>query len=57
MRMGSVPIEVLDASLEYHRLLVSGENFTEFSTIMVAGRSDRAHTSAPPLVTSPEATP
>ena len=24
---------------------------------MVAGRSDRAHTSAPPLVTSPVATP
>ena len=39
MRMGSVPIEVLDASLEYHRLLVSGENFTEFSTIMVADQS------------------
>jgi len=34
-----VPIEVLDASLEYHRLLVSGENFTEFSTIMVADQS------------------
>ena len=35
MRMGSVPIEVLDASLEYHRLLVSGENFTEFSKIVI----------------------
>ena len=35
MVMGSVPIVVLDASLEYGRLLVSGENFTEFSAIVI----------------------
>ena len=33
MAMGSVPIRILDAEYEYHRLLVSGENFTEFSVI------------------------
>ena len=35
MVMGSVPVEIEDVSLEYHRLLVSGENFNEFSTIMI----------------------
>ena len=35
MEMGSVPIGVVDASLEYHRLLVSGENFTEYSVICI----------------------
>ena len=36
LRMGSRDIVVQDATLEYHRLLVTGENFTEFSRI-VAG--------------------
>lgn len=35
MVMGSVPIEIEDAVLEYHRLLVSGQNFTEFSKIVI----------------------
>ena len=35
MAMGSVPVEVLDASREYHRMLVSGESFNEFSTICI----------------------
>ena len=36
MRLGSRDILVTDARLEYHRLLVTGEHFTEFSRI-VAG--------------------
>ena len=35
MTMGSRPIVVTGASREYHRLLVEGENFTEFSAIAV----------------------
>ena len=35
MTMGSVPVTVGEASREYGRLLVSGENFTEFSAVMV----------------------
>ena len=34
MTMGSVPITISDANSEYSRLLVTGENFTEFSRIM-----------------------
>ena len=37
MTMGSVPVTVKSASLEYRRLLVTGENFNEFSTIMIDG--------------------
>ena len=33
--MGSVPITIEDASLEYGRLLVTGKNFTEYSSIVV----------------------
>ena len=35
MTMGSVPVTVGEVSREYGRLLVSGENFTEFSAVMV----------------------
>lgn len=35
MRMGSRDITVTGVDREYHRLLVSGENFTEFSAIVV----------------------
>ncbi len=35
MRMGSRDIVVTGVAREYHRLLVSGENFTEFSAIVV----------------------
>ena len=35
MRMGSRDITVTGVEREYHRLLVSGENFTEFSAIVV----------------------
>lgn len=35
MRMGSRDIIVTDAAREYHRLLVTGEHFTEFSHIVV----------------------
>ena len=35
MTMGSVPVTIGEADREYGRLLVSGENFTEFSSIMV----------------------
>ncbi len=35
LMMGSVPITIEDASLEYGRLLVTGENFTEYSSIVV----------------------
>ena len=35
MTMGSVPVTIGEADREYGRLLVSGENFTEFSAIMV----------------------
>ena len=34
MRMGSRNIAITDAVREYHRLLVTGENFTEFSKII-----------------------
>ena len=34
MTMGSVPITISDANSEYSRLLVTGENFTEFSRVM-----------------------
>ena len=37
MTMGSVPVLVTDAVWEYGRLLVTGEGFTEFSKITVAG--------------------
>ena len=37
MTMGSVPVTITDAVLEYHRLLVTGENFNEFSAILVDG--------------------
>ena len=35
MRMGSRDITITRAEREYHRLLVTGENFTEFSQIVV----------------------
>ena len=35
MTIGSVPVTIGEADREYGRLLVSGENFTEFSSIMV----------------------
>jgi len=35
MRMGSRDIAVTGAVREYHRLLVTGEHFTEFSRIVV----------------------
>ncbi|MBQ6374271.1 MAG: LTA synthase family protein [Clostridia bacterium] len=35
MAMGSAPVEVSEASLEYHRLLVTGDGFTEFSRVVV----------------------
>ena len=35
MTMGSAPVTVLDADAEYGRLLVTGENFTEFSRVVV----------------------
>ncbi|MBQ3424687.1 MAG: LTA synthase family protein [Clostridia bacterium] len=34
MRLGSRDIRIAGASREYHRLLVTGENFTEFSRIL-----------------------
>lgn len=39
MRMGSRDIVVTGVEREYHRLLVSGENFTEFSAILVDGKA------------------
>ena len=33
--MGTEPIVIEDAALEYRRLLVTGENFTEFSTLLI----------------------
>lgn len=38
MTMGSVPVTIADASVEYRRLLVTGENFNEFSAIVVDGQ-------------------
>ena len=35
MRMGARDIAIQDAQREYHRLLVTGENFTEFSQIVI----------------------
>jgi len=35
MTMGSVPVTIEDASREYGRLLVTGENFTEFSAVLI----------------------
>lgn len=35
LQMGSVPIMIEGASLKYKRLLVTGENFTEYSAIIV----------------------
>ena len=35
MRMGARDVTITDAQREYHRLLVTGENFTEFSQIVV----------------------
>ena len=39
MRMGSRDIVVTDAVREYHRLLLTGENFTEFSRIVVGDQA------------------
>ena len=39
MRMGSRDIVVTGANLEYRRLLVTGENFTEFSTLVIDGQA------------------
>ena len=38
MTMGSVPVTVSDASREYGRLLVTGENFNEFSAVVIDDR-------------------
>ena len=38
MTMGSVPVTITDAAQEYHRLLVTGENFNEFSAILIDGQ-------------------
>ncbi|MGX8706050.1 MAG: LTA synthase family protein, partial [bacterium] len=38
MTMGSVPIAISNANAEYGRLLVTGENFTEFSRIVANGQ-------------------
>lgn len=35
MTMGSVPVTITDANGEYGRLLVTGENFNEFSAVMI----------------------
>ena len=35
MRLGSRPITIRDVELDYHRLLVTGEGFTEFSRIVI----------------------
>lgn len=35
MRLGSRPIAIRDAALDYHRLLVTGEGFTEYSRIVI----------------------
>ena len=39
MRMGSRSIVVTDAQREYHRLLVTGEHFTEFSKVVVGDQA------------------
>lgn len=39
MRMGSRDVTVTGAVREYHRLLVTGENFTEFSKIVVGDQA------------------
>ncbi len=39
MRMGSRDITVSAAEREYHRLLVTGENFTEFSRVVVGDQA------------------
>ena len=38
MTMGSEPVTIQEASCEYHRLLVTGENFNEFSAIVMNGQ-------------------
>ncbi len=38
MMMGAEPITVEDAAYEYGRLLVTGENFTEFSKVLADGQ-------------------
>ena len=38
MTLGSEPVTISEASLEYHRLLVTGENFNEFSAILIDGQ-------------------
>ena len=53
MTMGSREIEISDAQWEYHRLLVSGEHFTEFSKVVVGDQVletvyiDSEHLAAP----------
>ena len=60
MTMGCVPIAVTDAVYEYGRLLVTGENFTEFSRVVIGGQPvqtayiDSRHIIAP-LEARPEA--
>jgi hypothetical protein len=39
MRMGSRDVVVTSAVREYHRLLVTGENFTEFSRIIAGNQA------------------
>lgn len=38
MTMGSVPVTIKEASREYGRLLVTGDNFNEFSTVVIDDR-------------------
>ena len=38
MTMGSAPPAITEASFEYHCLLVTGENFNEFSTLLIDGQ-------------------
>ena len=38
MTFGSLPVTITGAALEYRRLLVTGENFNEFSAILVDGQ-------------------
>lgn len=38
MTMGSVPITIMDWDMRYGRMLITGENFTEYSTVMIGGQ-------------------
>ena len=38
MTMGSVPVTITDWDIRYGRMLITGENFTEYSTVMIGGQ-------------------